>query len=131
MITETARLVLTSLAGSVCFLGCHTITGYVADPHQFVDRPIIMHRHPWIVNVTGPLSVLILIVILLNGWFIWRWLGVVVIFLFWILISNWVVKRLTTYRSTVATMYISNPFFQILVGGIAFTGLSFLNFVIR
>lgn len=133
MISDIVRLVLTGLAASICFVGCHTITGYVADDQQFLNRPHLMHRKPWIANVTGILSGIVFVLVPLNGWLVRGWTGAIALLLFWLSLCNPLVKTATTYRSssTRASLIISNPFLQVPFGAALLSMLLLVNYYLR
>jgi hypothetical protein len=132
MIEKIVLLLMTSLASSLCFLGCHSITGYIADPRQsIVNMPHIMYKHPWLGNVAVLLSILVFILVPLNGWLIGRWIGMISLFLFWFIVSNPFVTRVTAYRSTSLTLFISNPFLQVIIGTPILIGLTIVNVILR
>lgn len=151
MIEEIVRFILTSLAGSICFLGCHKITGYVADPRQLMTTvPHIMSKHPWIGSATGLLSFFVLLLVILNGWLIWHWTGLVSLPLFWFVVSNPLVTRSAilndplddpaiqntpevweTIKSRSAfKVFTSNPFVQVVVGLPALVFLTIVNAIV-
>ena len=131
MISDIVRLVLTALAASICFVGCHTITGYVADDRQFSNRPHLMHRQPWIANVTGILSGIVFLLVPLNGWLVWGWMGAIALLLFWLSLCNPLVKLESTYPFTRPSLIISNPFLQVPLGGALFGTLMLVNYHLR
>lgn len=151
MIGETVRFILTSLVGSICFLGCYKITGYVVEPRQFmVMGPHIMLKHPWIGKATGPLSFFVLLLVILNGWLIWHWTGLVSLPLFWFVVSNPLATRSTilndpldnpairnspelweTIESRSASkVFMSNPFVHVVVGLPVLVLLTIINAVV-
>lgn len=132
MIEKIVLLLMTSLASSLCFLGCHSITGYISDPgHSRANIPIIMNKHPWLGNVAALMSILVFISVPLNGWLIGRWIGMISLFLFWFIVSNPFVTRVTAYRSTSLTLFISNPFLQVIIGTPILIGLTIVNVILR
>jgi len=155
MIEEIVRFALTSLVSSVCFLGCHTITSYVADPRQLITtRPHIMSKHPWLGNATGFLSFLVFLLVILNGWLIWSWIGMILLPLFWFIVMNPLVTRSTifndpfndpnirnnpeiweTINSHTSSFKIltvtSNPFVQVTVGTPVLIVITIVNVILR
>ena len=92
---------LISITSSIIFLGCHAITSYSADPKQFINRPIIMHRKPWLGTIAGITSILVFITLPINGWFIAKWLGVFSLPIFWFAATNPTISFLLKYPSSI------------------------------
>lgn len=150
---EIVRFVMTSFVGSVCFLGCHTITSYVANPIQLITtRPHIMSKHPWLGNAAGILSFLVFLLVILNGWLIWHWIGMVLLPLFWFIVSNPFVTRSTFFndpfnnpnirnnpeiwetidsRTSSFKIFTSNPFVQVVVGTSILILITIVNVILR
>lgn len=105
----------------------YVLTAYVADEQQFVNRPMIMHRFPMIGTGAGFISIVIFIIIPVNGWLIGDWTGAILLTLFWLLISNPIVRTITAYRSTRLSLYISNPFFQVVISLLCLIGFTIVN----
>ncbi len=121
---------LISIASSVIFLGCHVITSYSADPKQFINRPIIMHRKPWLGTIAGITSILVFITLPINGWFIAKWLGFFSLPIFWFAATNPTVSFLLKYEKGKKYLLIRNPFVQVMFGGTAWIILTILNLII-
>lgn len=122
MLTDIVRFIFTALLGSICFLSTHVITAYTADAKQFLNRPMVMHRYPWIGSLAGLLSITVFILIPINGWFIWGWTGVASLTLFWLLISN----SISPIRHYVST----RPFHSLLLAAPLLFGLTVINFLL-
>lgn len=130
MIFQILILIATSLIASVAMIGFHAIASYAADPRQFMNRPMIIHRHPWLGTVAGLLSICVLVLVALNGWLYFGIFGVAFMIPFWLTITNPLVRLLTTYRGGAMSMLISNPFLQVATGGIGLaiaTAFAFLR----
>jgi len=129
--SEILRFIITAVVASLCFRGCHEITGYVADPTQTVTTvPHIMYRYPSLGNFAGVLTLVVVLLVPLNGWFIWHWQGLIGMTFFWWIVTNPLVSFLTTYRSTFVTLHTSNPFLHVMVGTPALLGITVLNLII-
>lgn len=125
------RLILTAASAAICFLGCNMLRAFMKDPRQFTNRPLLMHHHPWIGNVAAPvLTVLVLILIPINGWFISGGWGVLEMFFCWLVFMPFV-KSLTTYRSSYRSSEIAmmccSPIHQAVFGWIAFLTVTLIN----
>jgi hypothetical protein len=110
-----------------------------------------MAKHPWIGKVTGPLSFIVLLLVILNGWLIWHLIGLVSLPLFWFVVSNPLVTRSTilndpfdnpairnspelweTVESRSASrVFVSNPFVQVVVGFPVLVLLTIINAVVN
>lgn len=129
--SEIFRFAISAILASLCFRGCHEITGYVADPTQTIaTRPHIMYRYPWLGNFAGVLSFFVFLIVPLNGSLIWHWQGLFGMFFLWWIVTNPLVSFLTTYRSSFVTLHTSNPFLHVILGMSALLGITVLNLVL-
>ena len=129
MVIKIILFLLTSVLSSVTFLGCHVITSYNADPGQFLNKPIIMHRNPWLGTLTGILSIVVFLSLFLNGWFIAKWLGIVTLPISWFIINSTVSVHLK-WEAGKKYSNIKNPFYQVFFGGLGWLLVTIINIVV-
>jgi hypothetical protein len=109
-----------------------------------------MLKYPWIGKATGPLSFFVLLLVILNGWLIWHWTGLVSLPLFWFVVSNPLVTRSailndpldnpairdspeiwkTIESRSAFKVFTSNPFVQVVVGLPVLTLLTIVNAIV-
>ncbi|MEK7450180.1 MAG: hypothetical protein AAB019_11955 [Planctomycetota bacterium] len=96
-----------------------------------------MTKRPWLGNAAGFLSFIVFLSVILNGWLIWRWMGMVLLPCFWFIVTNPFVTRSTffndpfndpnirnnpeswetiDFRTSSFKMFTSNPFVQVAIG---------------
>jgi len=71
------------------------------------------------------------ILVPLNGWFIWSWKGAILLFLLWLVVSNSILKRVPDHsRSSNLLFLFTNPFIKVFIGLFVLIGVTIVNLII-
>ncbi|NBX03079.1 MAG: hypothetical protein EBR02_03240 [Alphaproteobacteria bacterium] len=117
---------LISFSSSVAFIGCHVITAFQVDEKNALNKPMILHRYPWIGSLAGFLSIAIFISLFINGWILAEWLGLICLPVVWFA-TNSVISSLVKYQVKGKHTAIRNPFYQLSAGVLLLFVLTIIN----
>ena len=116
----TLMLFLVSISASYCIIGSHELTSLMVDPRKRLNRPSLLCDYPIVANIAGVSTLLITVLVPLIGWVVAGFPGLIGLPVTSVFLTLPSVKYFTAYRGSALSQFVSNPFVQLLIGGIMF-----------